>query len=128
MRIEIVVCFIVIAMISAATPAHGACFLFENGTRYCDVYTQWSSGEDGAVAWAKDCDFVGHHFDKQETVPDTQCGKNCLAKEQCTHFTWAIGTCFLKSNVRQKAEEPSKRQGALCGYIKGRTDFVAVGK
>jgi hypothetical protein len=124
MQIEIIC--LILAMISI-TPSHGACFLYENGTRYCDVYTQWSSGENGAVAWAKDCDFVGHDLSKQDTL-DTQCGKQCLETTQCTHFTWAIGICYLKSNPRQKAEEPSKLQGAICGYIRERTDFVHVGK
>jgi hypothetical protein len=116
----------ILAIVSIAT-SHGACYVSEEGTRYCDTYTQWSSGESGAVSWAKDCEFLGHDIEKLNVPVDTVCGKYCLQNQKCTHFTWLKGTCILKSNQRQKAEEPSKNVGAICGYMNERTDFVRVG-
>ena len=98
----------------------------QTGTSTCDTYTQWNDSDDG-VSWAKDCDFTGHDIFKTNS-PSTDCGKLCLKNKQCTHFTWSKGNCHLKSNFRQKAEEPSKRTGDICGYMVARTDFIRVGK
>ena len=146
--LKIALVCLILAVVSFKT-SQGACYVSENGTRFCDVYTQWTASEEGAVSWAKNCDFVGHDTAKMDAPVDTMCGKNCLANTKCTHYTWQQGTCFLKrfywllfqqhlllniylfwlfSNPRQKAEEPSKKEGATCGYINERTDFVRVGK
>lgn len=99
----------------------------KTGTSTCDTYTQWNESEDGAVSWAKDCDFTGHSSVRIDG-PENGCGKLCLDDKQCTHFTWSKGFCYLKSNFRQKAEEPSKSTGDICGYMTARTDFIRVGK
>ena len=105
-----------------------ACFYEgDTGISECDVYTQWSDSEDGAVSWAKDCDFVGHDINKIGSHK-TECGKLCLESKRCTHFTWKEGVCHIKSNFRQLAEEPNKSIGDICGYVPSRTDFARVGK
>jgi len=118
--------FLILAIVSFGT-SHAACYISEDGTRFCDVYTQWTASEGGSVSWAKDCEFLGHDMEKLNAPVDTNCGRHCLQNDKCTHFTWLKGTCILKSNPRQKAEEPSKNVGAVCGYMNDRTDFVRVG-
>lgn len=109
-------------------PTFSACsFDATTGTSQCDTYIQWTDSEGGAVAWAKDCDFVGYDMTSVES-PDHSCGKLCLSSRKCTHFTWRKGVCFIKSHVRKQAEEPNKSLGDICGFIPQRTDFVRVGK
>lgn len=122
---SVVACLFLAGIISSA---YSACsFDSTTGVSKCDVYTQWTDSEGGAVASAKDCDFVGHDMSTIESS-DQSCGKLCLNAKKCTHFTWSRGMCHIKNSFREKAEEPSKSPGDICGYIPERTDFVRVGK
>lgn len=117
-----VLAFIFFAGIISST--YSACST-RDGIFECDVYIQWNSSE--GVAWAKDCDFVGHDMSSIETT-DQSCGKLCLYTKKCMRFTWSQGVCYLKDNYREVAVEPSTSPGDICGYIPGRTDFARVGK
>ncbi|EFX88189.1 hypothetical protein DAPPUDRAFT_305563 [Daphnia pulex] len=126
MKILLACLLLVISLISSCSCA--CSFDPETGTSTCETYTQWTEGVGGAVSWAKDCDFTGHDVAKIDG-PEHNCGKLCYdySGSKCTHFTWSKGICYIKSNARKKAEEPSKSPGDVCGYVVSRTDFVRVG-
>lgn len=131
---KLAIIFLCVAVMAPGIRA--ACsFDAETGESFCDEYTQWQSeGDKSQISWANNCSFEFDGDKKKidlKTVPSvsdrTKCGQLCLLEEKCTHFTFTTGSCFMKSNIRELAEEPTKTKGSDCGYINTRTDFNRVG-
>lgn len=133
---ETVIVLAIIAL-SFGRVTEAACWRDEEGTRWCDVKTQWRSlGENkNAIKYAEGCafDFGGKFSLRTAPIPaefETSsaallCGTLCLKEEDCTHFTVSNGaSCVLKSRARPAGAEPNKRMGLACGYISTRTDFA----
>ncbi len=75
----------------------------------------WQSGAHN-VMWAQGCDFWGS--DSIPSVPNApaeKCGDYCALNLQCTHFTWWMGTCYLKHFDSLATAWPS--EGAVCGWV-----------
>ena len=51
---------------------------------------------DGDVVWKMNCDFGGQEFLVLPNINQEDCGKLCLDDPKCDHFTWYIGSCFLR--------------------------------
>lgn len=83
----------------------------------------WREGEGGTISWAEDCDFFGNDMGKVENLSARDCGKSCLAKNQCTNFTWNKATCHLKTINTSRADteiNPTEHRGAVCGFVRSR--------
>lgn len=92
-----------------------------NQNRICGV----ASGDEtchGPISWrenwAHGCDFPGNDlFDVK--VPADQCGLECDADEDCTHFVWTNrdgGTCWMKTGTVSKNDAIRKcNQNKICG-------------
>ena len=128
---------LVVLTLSFGRITEAACWRDEEGTRWCDVKTQWRSlGENkNAIKYAEGCafDFGGKYSLRTAPIPAEfepisaalLCGTLCLKEEDCTHFTVSNGaSCVLKSRARPAGAEPNKRMGLACGYISTRTDFA----
>lgn len=67
--------------------------------------------------WALGCDFKGNDLESVMSTGE-QCGGICAANDQCTHFTWKYGTCWLKQNVVLKSDAIAiGDMSAVCGVI-----------
>jgi oxalate decarboxylase/phosphoglucose isomerase-like protein (cupin superfamily) len=79
----------------------------------------FSSGTGSAVRWAPACDWSGNDFDKKQVVKEL-CGRTCLERDGCTHFTWTRvdrGTCFLKEGFVLPTEAfTTSDKNNICGY------------
>ena len=78
----------------------------------------WQSADSGQILWASGCDFYGGDIG-QQSGPGDQCGAYCKGNVQCTHFTWAANTCYLKKFASGSAADQNK-DGAVCGYLPSR--------
>ncbi|CAI7866948.1 unnamed protein product, partial [Closterium sp. NIES-54] len=66
--------------------------------------------------WSFDCDWKGNDIDRATSMGDT-CGKQCLDRADCTHWTWTAengGSCWLKGAIN--ATELVAANGTSCGY------------
>ncbi|CAI5534434.1 unnamed protein product [Closterium sp. Naga37s-1] len=76
----------------------------------------FSRTEGGKVQWSLNCDWKGNDIGQAAGKGDT-CGKQCLSRADCTHFTWTAengGTCRLKGAIN--ATELVPATGTSCGY------------
>ncbi|CAI5494967.1 unnamed protein product [Closterium sp. Naga37s-1] len=76
----------------------------------------FSSTEAGKVQWSLNCDWKGNDIGQAAGKGDT-CGKQCLSRADCSHFTWTAengGTCLLKGAIN--ATELVAATGTSCGY------------
>ncbi|CAI5531038.1 unnamed protein product [Closterium sp. Naga37s-1] len=76
----------------------------------------FSSSEQRGVMWSFDCDWKGNDIDRATSMGDT-CGKQCLDRADCTHWTWTAengGSCWLKGAIN--ATELVAANGTSCGY------------
>jgi hypothetical protein len=78
----------------------------------------WNVGTNGLTRFDNDCDFNGHDIG-QFPASSEQCGGICIANNQCTHYTYNGGRCFMKRNTGSLIESYSP--GMLCGFIPGRS-------
>lgn len=110
-------CYMKSAINPKASPFNGAiCGLVRR--RKTPSAFDWQEGNDGLVKWATNCDFGGHDVQKEPSSSKEECRALCLANENCTHFTWGVGSfCYMKSAVNPKV---SPFNGAVCGWVKGR--------
>ncbi|KAI8804481.1 glycoside hydrolase superfamily [Cladochytrium replicatum] len=78
-------------------------------------YTTWSSGTDGKVTWAANCDWTGGDISNTPSTGEN-CGGICLSTPGCTRFTWTNyqgGTCWLKKGTDALVTS----NGATCGSV-----------
>ena len=106
-------CWLKAAHNPVAVPLEGATcgwVLNQNYTLF-----QWQEGENSLVTWAYGCEFRGHDIDKIE-IAEAQCGKLCIEKPMCTHFTYNFSDshCYLKSAVRPTAWSTNDKS---CGWV-----------
>ncbi|CAI5494966.1 unnamed protein product [Closterium sp. Naga37s-1] len=74
------------------------------------------STEAGKVQLSLNCDWIGNDIGQAAGKSET-CGKLCLSRADCTHFTWTAengGTCRLKGALN--ATELVPATGTSCGY------------
>ena len=64
---------------------------------------------------SKNCDFAGLGIKKPSS--SDKCARLCLENVDCTHFTWNVGSCYLKSAANPKL---SSTKGVSCGWIPDR--------
>ena len=72
----------------------------------------------GKNNWAPNCNFPGNDLSNIQ-VPASQCGPQCEAMKECTHFVWTNdneGTCWMKKGPISKDKAVIKpAQGVVCG-------------
>jgi uncharacterized protein YkwD len=76
----------------------------------------FSTGSQGRVMWANNCDYYGQDIYSVQGIPDV-CGDLCADDSACTHWAWNNyngGTCWLKSGTTATI---STYYGAGCGYV-----------
>ena len=75
----------------------------------------WMSGT--GVTYALGCDFYGNDIGNQPS-PGEDCGCICATNNNCDHFTWYNGVCYLKRAVNPPANDLS---GGVCGWVTNRS-------
>jgi len=75
-----------------------------------------SESTNDKIQWSTDCDFHGFDFHWAE-IPKDKCGESCSASDQCTHFTWANGVCYVKHIPTDFHITPTALYNAICGFI-----------
>ncbi|CAI5461459.1 unnamed protein product [Closterium sp. Yama58-4] len=76
----------------------------------------FSRSEGGKVQWSPNCDWKGNDIGQAAGKGDT-CGKQCISRAHCTHFTWTAengGTCWFKGAIN--ATELVAANDTSCGY------------
>ena len=101
---------LVVVMVAAAFPVDG-----------------WFTG-DGGATWQPDCDFPGGDIGNVRVAGD-QCGRACINNEQCNHFAYKDGVCYLKRRDNSYSSKVSRVYGGekctpcdVCGFIELRVD------
>lgn len=70
---------------------------------------------DGGVKWLPNCDYVGGDIGKLR-VDGAQCGRACINRDGCNHFTYKDGVCYLKSHkLSTRRSECSACD--VCGFL-----------
>ena len=76
----------------------------------------WASGSNGQVMYALGCDFYGNDISSQPSSGE-DCGGICAANNNCDHFTWYNGVCYLKRAVNPPTKDLG---GGVCGWVTSR--------
>ena len=88
---------LVVVMVAAAFPVDG-----------------WFIG-DGGATWQPDCDFPGGDIGNVRVAGD-QCGRACINNEQCNHFAYRDGVCYLKRHDMGEVKSECTPCD-VCGYL-----------
>ena len=79
-----------------------------------------SNGIDWQSDSGKDCDFPGQDIAKVSAKKE-ECPSKCRENSKCTHYSWNVYGCFLKSGWISK-EEATTYKGCICGILADRLD------
>ena len=88
---------LVVVMVAAAFPVDG-----------------WFIG-DGDATWQPHCDFPGGDIGNVRVAGD-QCGRACINNEQCNHFAYRDGVCYLKRHDMGEVKSECTPCD-VCGYL-----------
>ena len=80
------------------------------------------ANQDNGINWQADnwafaCDFHNNDISSVQ-VESRLCGPTCEKTQGCTHFTWAHGTCWMKSGQVSASDAFDTRDNTMvCGFL-----------
>lgn len=87
-------------------------------------------GDNGKARWFTGCDYPNAKFNvlraNKLMIDMSKCGAHCLSVKNCTHFTWTLGTCFVKDYHGVPIVQVVDNRVIICGFIPVRLDVMVI--
>lgn len=87
--------------------------------------------ENKSIIWIREsnytysygCDFKKNNMSNLYTNTSRDCSSSCRETQNCTHFTWDDGVCWLKKGNFYKDRAYFAKKSTICGYIEKVSSF-----
>ena len=82
------------------------------------VDAQHNTG-DGGVKWLPNCDYIDGDLQQHQgalRIPVEECGRACINRRRCNHFTYKDGECILKRHNQSFGRTPCSSCD-VCGFL-----------